>query len=145
MLTIRVLLALVSSDDPGPLSTPQIPKIRGLDQFEGAYFHNLRWDPTVDFKNKRVAVVGNGSSGIQLIVRPPSSFWLPSSPPLSSFSKVDNSRELTWQPGVAEIEGVKLTQFIRSGGYFIPKSESREQRRMRIQGWRFRASLRVWT
>jgi len=74
MLTIPLLLALVSSDDPGPLSTPQIPKIRGLDQFEGAYFHNLRWDPTVDFKNKRVAVVGNGSSGIQLIVSPPSSF-----------------------------------------------------------------------
>lgn len=77
MLTIRVLLTLLSSDDPGPLSTPQIPQIRGLDQFEGTSFHNLRWDPTVDLKNKRVAVVGNGSSGIQLVVSPPSSFWPP--------------------------------------------------------------------
>lgn len=52
----------------GPLSTPQIPEIRGLDAFEGEYFHNLRWPHGVKLAGKRVAVIGNGSSGVQLVV-----------------------------------------------------------------------------
>jgi cation diffusion facilitator CzcD-associated flavoprotein CzcO len=52
----------------GPLSTPQIPKLPGLQSFKGIKFHNLRWDKTVDFSDKRVAVIGNGSSAVQLIV-----------------------------------------------------------------------------
>jgi cation diffusion facilitator CzcD-associated flavoprotein CzcO len=52
----------------GPLSTPQIPKIPGLQSFKGVYFHNLRWDKSVDFSHKRVAVIGNGSSAVQFIV-----------------------------------------------------------------------------
>jgi cation diffusion facilitator CzcD-associated flavoprotein CzcO len=52
----------------GPLSTPQIPELPGLQSFKGIKFHNLRWDKTVDFSNKRVAVIGNGSSAVQLIV-----------------------------------------------------------------------------
>lgn len=52
----------------GPLSKPEIPEIDGLEHFQGQYFHNLRWDPSVRFEGKRVAVVGNGSSGIQIVV-----------------------------------------------------------------------------
>ena len=52
----------------GPLSTPQIPGIAGLQSFKGIKFHNLRWDKNVDFSSKRVAVIGNGSSAVQLIV-----------------------------------------------------------------------------
>lgn len=52
----------------GPLSTPQIPELPGLQSFKGIKFHNLRWDKTVDFSHKRVAVIGNGSSAVQLIV-----------------------------------------------------------------------------
>jgi cation diffusion facilitator CzcD-associated flavoprotein CzcO len=52
----------------GPLSKPTIPKLPGLEDFEGVYFHNLHWDESVDLSNKRVAVIGNGSSGIQLVV-----------------------------------------------------------------------------
>lgn len=52
----------------GPLSSPTIPNLPGLDKFKGQAFHNLRWRTDVDFTNKRVAVVGNGSSAIQLIV-----------------------------------------------------------------------------
>ena len=52
----------------GCLSTARIPDIAGLDSFKGAVYHTGRWphDP-VDFKGKRVGVVGTGSSGIQVI------------------------------------------------------------------------------
>jgi len=52
----------------GPLSTPTKPKIPGQKDFQGVQFHNLHWDDSIDLRNKRVAVVGNGSSGIQLVV-----------------------------------------------------------------------------
>lgn len=52
----------------GPLAKPTFPKIPGIDDFQGPYFHNLRWDSSVELEGKRVAVIGNGSSGIQLIV-----------------------------------------------------------------------------
>lgn len=52
----------------GPLVKPVFPKIPGIGDFKGAYFHNLRWDSTVQLEGKRVAVIGNGSSGIQFVV-----------------------------------------------------------------------------
>lgn len=52
----------------GPLSQPEIPKLDGLSSFQGQYFHNLRWDPDVRLEGKNVAVIGNGSSGIQIVV-----------------------------------------------------------------------------
>lgn len=53
----------------GPLVQPQFPEIPGVNDFQGPYFHNLRWDSDVKLDGNRVAVIGNGSSGIQLIVR----------------------------------------------------------------------------
>lgn len=52
----------------GPLAKPLIPELPGRESFEGNQFHNLRWDPKVQLAGKRVAVVGNGSSGVQLVV-----------------------------------------------------------------------------
>lgn len=52
----------------GPLAAPRLPKVPGVETFKGAYFHNLQWDPTVELKGRRIAVIGNGSSGIQLVV-----------------------------------------------------------------------------
>ena len=83
----------------GPLSTPLIPQIPGLDRFQGIAFHNLHWRRTQNklgftFENKRVAVIGNGSSAIQLI------------------------------PGLASTPGVELVQYIRSGGYYFPKNNT---------------------
>jgi len=52
----------------GILSTPKIPQIPGLDSFAGELMNTATWpkDP-VDFTGKRVAVLGTGSSGIQVI------------------------------------------------------------------------------
>ena len=52
----------------GCLSSPNYPNIEGLDDFEGEIYHTGRW-PKYDvvFDNKNIAVIGNGSSGIQAI------------------------------------------------------------------------------
>ncbi len=52
----------------GCLSTVKQPRFPGLDDFEGEWFHTGRWPhEPVSFVGKRVAVVGTGSSGIQVI------------------------------------------------------------------------------
>jgi 4-hydroxyacetophenone monooxygenase len=42
------------------------PKIAGLDAFEGRLMHSAEWDQGYDVAGKRVAVIGTGSSGVQL-------------------------------------------------------------------------------
>ena len=52
----------------GPLSTPTLPRIEGRDSFKGDSFHTARWPhEPVDFKGKRVAVIGTGATGVQTI------------------------------------------------------------------------------
>ncbi|KAK5049830.1 hypothetical protein LTR84_003948 [Exophiala bonariae] len=43
------------------------PDISGLKSFKGELLHSAQWRQEVDLKQKRVAVIGNGSSGIQLV------------------------------------------------------------------------------
>ena len=52
----------------GCLSLPNIPKIEGIDRFEGATYYTGRWPhEAVNFSDQRVGVIGTGSSAIQLI------------------------------------------------------------------------------
>jgi cation diffusion facilitator CzcD-associated flavoprotein CzcO len=62
----------------GPINTPKVPRVEGLDDFEGRTFHTARWDydytggsqeePVLDnLRDKRVAIVGTGASAIQAV------------------------------------------------------------------------------
>ncbi len=52
----------------GVLSMPFFPDVPGRDDFRGASLHTGLWPSTpVEFAGKRVAVIGTGSSGVQLI------------------------------------------------------------------------------
>lgn len=51
----------------GPLSSPRLPEIAGMDTFKGESFHTAQWDHTADLKGKRVGVVGTGASAAQVI------------------------------------------------------------------------------
>ncbi|HET7736214.1 MAG TPA: alpha/beta hydrolase fold domain-containing protein [Nocardioidaceae bacterium] len=52
----------------GVLHHPKLPDIEGRDTFAGASFHSARWDDSVDLRDKRVAVIGTGSTGVQITV-----------------------------------------------------------------------------
>ncbi|MFJ8236201.1 flavin-containing monooxygenase [Ureibacillus sp. NPDC094379] len=52
----------------GCISTANVPNIKGLDNFEGEWYHTGHWPhEKVDFAGKRVGLIGTGSSGIQSI------------------------------------------------------------------------------
>ena len=52
----------------GPLSAPTLPRIEGVDMFQGQSFHTARWPhEPVDVAGKRVAVIGTGATGVQTI------------------------------------------------------------------------------
>ena len=51
----------------GPLSIPKMLDIPGTEKFEGEIFQAQKWPHTpVDFTNKRVGLIGVGSTGIQI-------------------------------------------------------------------------------
>jgi cation diffusion facilitator CzcD-associated flavoprotein CzcO len=51
----------------GPLSRPAMPRIAGLENFEGKLFHSARWDHAYPLEGKHVAVIGTGASAIQFV------------------------------------------------------------------------------
>ena len=52
----------------GCISAGQMPDIKGLQSFEGEWYHTGSWPHEgVDFAGKRVGVIGTGSSGVQSI------------------------------------------------------------------------------
>ena len=52
----------------GCLSAAQVPKFKGLETFQGPWYHTGQWPHEgVDFSGKRVGIIGTGSSGIQSI------------------------------------------------------------------------------
>ncbi len=52
----------------GLLSANHIPDIPGIESFAGESFHTSRWPhEPVDFRGKRVGVIGTGSTGVQVI------------------------------------------------------------------------------
>ena len=52
----------------GPLSAPTLPRIAGIDDFQGEAYHTGLWPKhPVRFEGKRVAVIGTGATGVQAI------------------------------------------------------------------------------
>lgn len=65
------------------------PSIPGLDEFQGKKVHSASWDHDYDYSKKRIAVIGNGSSGIQIL------------------------------PQMAKIEGTQVTSFQRGPTWVV--------------------------
>jgi cyclohexanone monooxygenase len=75
----------------GCLSEPYVPDFEGIDSFEGESYHTGRWPhEPVSFEGKRVAVIGTGATGIQII------------------------------PEIAETDVEGLTVFQRTPNYAVP-------------------------
>jgi cation diffusion facilitator CzcD-associated flavoprotein CzcO len=50
----------------GVLRVPRLPDIAGLDTFAGPTFHSSRWDHSVSLSDKRIGLIGTGSTGVQI-------------------------------------------------------------------------------
>lgn len=59
--TFRAVISAV-----GMLNVPNYPSWPGLDEFVGPKMHTARWEP-IDLAGKKVAVVGTGSSAVQIV------------------------------------------------------------------------------
>ncbi|KAL4913327.1 hypothetical protein BDW62DRAFT_214325 [Aspergillus aurantiobrunneus] len=70
----------------GHFNAWKLPDYPGISEYKGALFHSSNWDHTVDVAGKRVALIGNGASGLQV---------LPSIQPIAAH--VDHyARNRTW-------------------------------------------------
>ncbi|KAK0103177.1 hypothetical protein ONS95_014974 [Cadophora gregata] len=83
----------------GHFSQPLLPNYPGLEEYEGHLRHSSNWDPDFDPTDKRVALIGNGASGLQIV------------PPLQKAVKhLDHyARSKTWIAG--SFGGEDMTNF----------------------------------
>jgi 4-hydroxyacetophenone monooxygenase len=51
----------------GFLNRPNVPDIKGAERFRGGAWHASRWPAGTDVRGKRVAVIGTGCTGYQLV------------------------------------------------------------------------------
>ena len=51
----------------GVLHHPAVPDMSGLGEFAGPVVHTARWDDAVDTTGKDIAVIGTGSTGVQIV------------------------------------------------------------------------------
>ena len=51
----------------GTFANPRFPQFEGRETFEGDIVHPTRWPSDFDATGKRVAIIGNGSTGVQLL------------------------------------------------------------------------------
>ena len=63
----EVILANAVLNAHGRLNRWSLPNIPGIESFAGPVMHSAGWDRSVDLKGKRVAVIGTGASGAQIV------------------------------------------------------------------------------
>lgn len=47
--------------------TPKKPELEGMENFTGPIMHTAEWDHDVDLTGKKLGIIGNGSSGVQIV------------------------------------------------------------------------------
>jgi cation diffusion facilitator CzcD-associated flavoprotein CzcO len=51
----------------GSFDNPYIPYLKGMELFEGKLMHSSQYQSPEEFKNRRVAIIGEGNSGAQIL------------------------------------------------------------------------------
>lgn len=95
----------------GNLNNWKWPNIEGLSDFKGKLVHTAAFDETYDWSNKRVAVIGNGSSGIQCVAAMHS----------KATKLVNYARNPTW------VAGNFCANFTKDGSNFAYTDEEKEK------------------
>lgn len=64
-LSVEARFCIMAS---GNLSTPRVPDFPGIERFKGEWYHSGLWPKDgVDFAGERVALIGTGATGIQML------------------------------------------------------------------------------
>lgn len=63
----EILEANILVNALGTFTNPKLPQFEGREDFRGTIVHPSRWPHDLDITGKRVAVIGNGSTGVQLL------------------------------------------------------------------------------
>jgi cation diffusion facilitator CzcD-associated flavoprotein CzcO len=66
MSTGQVLITRYLITAIGLLSVPVFPDVPGLHDFKGTMVHTSAWKDDIELKGKKVALIGNGSTGVQV-------------------------------------------------------------------------------
>ena len=53
----------------GLFAVPKLPDIPGIDEFGGTIVHSTEWSDDIPVEKRRIAVIGNGSTGVQILPR----------------------------------------------------------------------------
>jgi 4-hydroxyacetophenone monooxygenase len=61
-ITANIVISAV-----GAFNKPKMPDIKGLDSFKGPVAHTARWPEGLELDGKKVAVIGNGASAMQIV------------------------------------------------------------------------------
>jgi 4-hydroxyacetophenone monooxygenase len=64
-LEVRHFNAVLSA--VGQLDRPKFTDTPGREKFAGIQVHSAQWDPAIDLRGKRVAVIGSGASAYQIV------------------------------------------------------------------------------
>jgi cation diffusion facilitator CzcD-associated flavoprotein CzcO len=51
----------------GMISEPVIPKVKGMDSFNGPLFHSSRWPEDLEWQGKRIGIIGAGATTVQMV------------------------------------------------------------------------------
>jgi cyclohexanone monooxygenase len=51
----------------GMISEPVIPRVKGMDTFKGPLFHSSRWPEDLEWKGKRIGIIGAGATTVQMV------------------------------------------------------------------------------
>lgn len=62
---VRRFNAVISAS--GQLDIPNIPEFPGQEKYTGIQMHSQEWDADVDWRGKKVAVIGTGASAYQIV------------------------------------------------------------------------------
>lgn len=65
--TVAAVSAAAVVTAMGYLNRPKYPDVPGIDRFAGTSIHSGEWDPALDLRGKRVAVVGAGCTAAQIV------------------------------------------------------------------------------
>lgn len=63
----EMLEASVVINGVGVFANAKMPSFEGQESFDGQVIHPSRWPEDLDLTGKRVAVIGNGSTGVQMV------------------------------------------------------------------------------